>query len=407
MSAPPDVVSARKPRRRPGLVWGILLAGLLAGCASQPKAKMPPRTGDPVVDGMNQIEFGPEKDKVLWQYRTALACLRRQQYDQARALLDDALSRIEGIYGHDESAREARGTFNAEAKKTFIGEPYERSMAYFYRGILYWMEGEPDNARACFRSGQIHDSDTADKKYAADYVLLDYLEGLASVKLGEDGGDALKRAYSIPDRTVPAPYDTNANVLIFVEFEQGPRKYATGQYGEQLRFRTEPARVHNARVKVTDQSLRLPAYDDLQFQATTRGGRVMDHVLGNKAVFKTTTDIIGTAGIISGAVMAGTSHDQGVQAAGLGLLAVGIFSKVLSAATTPEADTRAWDNLPRFLTFTSLHLPEGDHPLTVEFLDESGIVLANRTKELTVHIPPGPGDQVVYVSDQSVIPKTL
>jgi len=84
--------------------------------------------------------------------------------------------------------------FCSRIKKTFLGEPYERVMAYYYRGILYWMDGEPDNARACFRSAQLQDSDTVDKTYASDYALLDYLDGLASLKLGADGSDAFKRA---------------------------------------------------------------------------------------------------------------------------------------------------------------------------------------------------------------------
>ena len=56
-------------------------------------------------------------------------------------------------------------------------------MAYYYRAILYWMDGEPDNARACFRTGQLLDSDAENKTYVGDYALLDYLDGLASVKL--------------------------------------------------------------------------------------------------------------------------------------------------------------------------------------------------------------------------------
>src|SRR2546428_8336420 len=111
-------------------------------------------------------------------------------------MLDDSLARLQGIYGKDKEAQKSRGYFNEEAKKTFIGEPYERVMAYYYRGILYWMAGEPDNARACFRSAQLEDSDTQDKKYSSDYVLLDYLDGLASVKLAGDGSDCLKRAQS-------------------------------------------------------------------------------------------------------------------------------------------------------------------------------------------------------------------
>lgn len=101
--------------------------------------------------------------------------MRQDQFDLATRYLDDALTTLQGVYGPDPSARKARGYFHAEAKKTFIGEPYERSRAYIYRGILYWMSGEPDNARACFRSAEIEDSDTLDRQYAGDWVLPDWL----------------------------------------------------------------------------------------------------------------------------------------------------------------------------------------------------------------------------------------
>ena len=68
---------------------------------------------------------------------------------------------------HIEAAR-ARGLFAAERTKPFIGEPYERVMAYYYRGILYWRDGQPDNARACFRSGQVIDSDPSARRGSAN-----------------------------------------------------------------------------------------------------------------------------------------------------------------------------------------------------------------------------------------------
>src|SRR4029079_12483852 len=176
----------------------ILSAQLLFfGCATAPKQPPVVLTGDIMVDGPNAIEHGPPRDKVLWEYRTSAAAMRRGQFDIAKRYLDDALLTLGGIYGKDESARRARGYFHEEASKTFIGEPYERVMAYFYRGILYWMDGEPDNARACFRSAQLQDSDTEDKSYAADYVLLDYLDGLATANLSGDGSDAFNRAQKI------------------------------------------------------------------------------------------------------------------------------------------------------------------------------------------------------------------
>src|ERR1043166_6151894 len=199
--------------------WPILLAVSLGltGCATR-YVPGKPLTGDPYIDGENAIQYGPAKDKVLWQYRTAAVAMRRGQFAEAKRLLEDALTRIANTLGKDPSARKSRSYFSPEAKKTFIGEPYERVMAYYYRGILYWMDGEPDNARACFRSAALEDSDTVDKKYSSDYVLLDYLDGVASLKLNGDGSDALKRAEAEAKISQPPAYNPKANVLVFAEF---------------------------------------------------------------------------------------------------------------------------------------------------------------------------------------------
>src|SRR5262245_5286942 len=220
-----------KPFYRLGIL-GVSL--ILAGCATTSHTPPKPVTGDPLIDGREAIENGPPKDKVLWQYRTALTAMHRGEFEEAKRLLDDALDRVGNIIGKDETARKARGLFSAEARKTFIGEPYERVMAYYYRGILYWMEGEPDNARACFRSGQFEDSDTTNKTYASDYVLLDYLEGLATTELNGDGSDAFQSAQSLAKISSPPPYDPKANVLFFVDFGPGPTKYAVGEYAQHL-----------------------------------------------------------------------------------------------------------------------------------------------------------------------------
>src|SRR5207244_12441751 len=105
------------------------------------------------------IEPGPKVDRVLWEFRTAATAMRRGQFSDAKQLLDDALLTLGGIYGPDKEARKARGYFSVEAKKTFIGEPYERVMAYYYRGILYWIDGELDKDRVCGRRGDIQASE--------------------------------------------------------------------------------------------------------------------------------------------------------------------------------------------------------------------------------------------------------
>ncbi len=392
------------------LAGGVLLVAL-TGCATPEKKHEPVLTGDIMVDGPNAIANGPTKDKVLWEYRTAAAAMRQGKFDMAKQYLDDALTRLQGIYGPDPNAKKSRSYFHAEAKKTFIGEPYERSMAYIYRGILYWMDGQPDNARACFRSAEIEDSDTENHQYAGDWVLPDYLDGLATVKLGGDGSDAFKRAQASAKGINLPPYDPKANVLFFFEFGPGPLKYATGEYAQELRLRTGASPVRSARCEIDSLSSPIPGAptDDVCFQATTRGGRVMDHILGNKAVFKSTTDTVGNVGIIGGAatLLAGGGHNSTVNQVGIGLLAAGILSKLVSSSATPEADIRTWDNLPRFLSFASLPLAPGPHSATVQFLDPAGQVIPYLTKTVTFDVPADGKDKVVFVSDQSLTPQKI
>ena len=363
----------------------LAFCALLAGCSTTSSTK-----------GGGGITR--DRDKVLSQYRRAASAMRGNNFAQARSLLDDAILTISGVPAKDPEARRARGLFNEEASKVYFGEPYERVMAYFYRGVLYWMDGEPDNARACFRNGQFLDSDAQSQQYSGDYALLDYLDGLAGVKLGGDGTDAWQRARAHARHTVPQSYDPQANVLFFLQFGNGPTKFAGGQYGEVLVYRDGYSEVQAARVTIAGTAHRAEIFDDLTFQAHTRGGRVMDKILANKAAFKGTTDALGDASLMSGLILT-QSRDRTTREAGAGLALFGVLNKVVSAATTPRADTRCWDNLPQFLSFAAVNVPPGRHPATVEFLDARGNAIQRLTRSITVEVAPG-RDTVVFLSDK-------
>ncbi|WP_414663489.1 hypothetical protein [Horticoccus sp. 23ND18S-11] len=398
----------------PGTRLSLLVSSavLFAGCASEP---VEPRraarlAGERATDVDRRETAIPERDRVLYDYRQAATALRVGDYDAAKTKLDDAIARIGGIITNDAEAARARGLFGAERNKTFIGEPYERVMAYYYRGILYWRDGETDNARACFRSGQVIDSDPEHDKFDADYVLLDYLDGLASTKLQADGKDAWARAQAhAGEKVALPPYNPAANVLVFAEYGYGPRKYAAGEYGEQLRFHAEDSPTRSARLVLDGgrKIVPLPAYDDLGFQATTRGGRVMDHILGNKAYFKASTNMASDVAL-AGAVIA---NEQGnrrerrgrdgddAQAAAIGLGILGVIGKIASAATQTDADTRQWNNLPQRLSFAAIKLPPGQHAGRIEFLDRSGNVLTQRTQQVSITVGSDDRDTVVFLSE--------
>ena len=406
----------------------------LSACVEAPEARPPVRhTGDPVADGNAELAAAPPKDRVLWDYRIAAAALRSGQYDEAKARLDDAITRIGGIITNDEAAKKARGYFSKESDKTFIGEPYERAMAFYYRGLLYWRDGQPDNARACFRSAQFIDSSAVDENYRSDYVLLDYLDGLASVKLNDDGSDAFARAEKLAKHELPA-YDPADNVLCFVEFGQGPRKYAAGQYGEQLKFRVPPSRIRSAALMVAGRTVYFTPWDNLDFQAITRGGRVMDYILGNKAVFKQGADAVGDLALVGASIAAdniykdkddsrgnpprrepppdGSKGDKPEPApeakeeknydaenTAIALGVIGLIGKVAAAATTPRADTRDWENLPQYLSFSALQLPPGAYPAQLQFYDAQGQRVADLTRSFTLSVGDPARDTVVFLSE--------
>ena len=379
------------------------------GCTTVPPRPAVAFTGNPITDGLAMREVAPPADQALWDYRVAAAALRHGQVEIARERLESGLSlAAAATSGPSGEAAASRRMFRRESDKPYVGEPYERVMANFYRGVLYWMDGEPDNARALFRNGLFLDSDTEDRTYAGDWVLLDYLDGLITRRLGGDGSDARRRAETTAGRELP-PYDRAANVMLLVEYGRGPRKIAGGQSGELLRFQVTPSKITQARLRVAGEVVALPPYDDLNYQATTRGGRVMDHVLGNKAVFKQGASNVGDAAIFGAIATHELGRGEDKDEAALALVAIGILSKLTSAATQTSADTRTWDNLPQYLSFAQLALPPGAHAAELEFLDAAGQVVPEKTQRFTIDVrEPGTGiadrDAAALVVFRSEVP---
>lgn len=393
-----------------GLAMVVVLT--VAGCATAPQGTVYiPPSGDPVADGIAYIERGPRKDKVLWEYRTGLNALRVGDWDTARRVFDDAILSLGGILHDNSDARRARQLFSSEANKPFAGEPYERIMAYYYRGLIYWRDGEPDNARACFRSGLLLDSDTDEEGYAADFALLEFLDAWVTAKLSGSGQDALERARQSwqgrPGNYAacfePKVFDPQANLLFFMECGQAPRKVASGQYGEQLRFQDGGGNARAFRVTVDGGSpLTSPAAANLFYQADTRGKRSMDSILAGQAQFKQASDQIGDAAVVSGLVLA---NNKDTRNAGLGIAAFGILSKLASAGANPRADTRTWDNLPGYLGFHAARLTPGLHQVLVEFLDVGGRPISGKSRSFQIEVPPNSRQEIIiFVSEQSPKP---
>lgn len=82
----------------------------------------------------------------------------------------------------------------SDKNKVMQGEPYERSMAHLYRGILLYRlgirensEDHLNNARASFTKALEHDKATGDEKFREDNALAHYLLGKAFLLLNDEG----------------------------------------------------------------------------------------------------------------------------------------------------------------------------------------------------------------------------
>lgn len=355
-----------------------------------------------------------KRNQVLNDMRLGLASMELGQTALAERLLDQALAEIETVYADNPDAAKARGLFTSELAKDFKGEPYERAMAYYYRGLLYLKAGDYDNARASFKGGFLQDSFAEEDQNRADFALLQFLQGWASRCRGNavTAEDDFKEFQAI-NSGFPLP-GKNDSVLVLAETGSAPVKHSVadtnGSTPKFLKFRRASA-TETARLSFTETIAPPPAkkggkpaaappveetrqvpltqLEDVYFQASTRGGRQFDSILAGKAQFKSASDTVGNVALIGAAAAAtyasGTSdprHQRDAAAAAGVLLLVGLAAKGIAEATEAEADIRYWDNLPDRVHAATLALPEGVNKLTVEFVSAGGLPL--RTREVPV-----------------------
>ncbi|PIP19362.1 MAG: hypothetical protein COX41_03285, partial [Candidatus Omnitrophica bacterium CG23_combo_of_CG06-09_8_20_14_all_41_10] len=154
--------------------------------------------------------------------------------------------------------------------------------------------------------------------------------------------------------------------LICIETGRGPLKYQIGTYGEKTIFTIKPYPAVGFSITI-DNFTQIKAggflrYNDVFYQASTRGGRVMDSILKGKAEFKqTTADVSNVLSTMS------QVYDP------YGVLSIFSFAtESVSNATNPYADARHWSLLPAELQIISLRLNPGTHQLQINAYDAAG-----------------------------------
>ncbi|MEW5726243.1 MAG: hypothetical protein AB1918_00315 [Pseudomonadota bacterium] len=398
----------------------VALGALVAACQTtrERESAVAPELAHAYLDGKPEplkrhlyvkLAQGKRND-VLNDMRIGLAALELGEDKLAEELFDDALGNIEIVYADNAQAAEARSLFTKELAKDFKGEPYERAMAYYYRGLLYLKAGDYDNARASFKGGFIQDGFADEDQHRADFGLLPYLQGWASRCRGNaaTAEDDFREAQAInPAAPLPGPADT---VLVLAETGSAPIKVSATDPNStkprHLKFRRVSA-TQTARVRLAQGTADLVRIEDVYRQAATRGGREFDTILAGKAQFKAAAGTVGDAALAGAVVAASYSANsrnreqrENAAAAAGAMLLVGLIAKAAAEATEPDADTRYWDNLPDRVHALTLPLPEDTRAVTVEFLAEDGAVVG--AKEVAVSRAGACG--LAWVRSQTAMP---
>lgn len=327
------------------------LALLVAACC-QPALAQTVEDFDPRLRPVvAQILEEGQQNAVLHHLRLGVMALELGQRETAARSFDEALGSISSIYADNEAAARARSLWYEEGSKDYRGEPYERAMAFYYRGLLDLMDGEYDTARASFRSGLLQDAFAEEEQHRADFALLIYLDGWASHLLGdrELAQQAFAEARTFrPDLPLPEADD---NVLVIAESGPSPRKLADGIGHAELVYRRGRRFTEQRAALVTPEgAAELYPVEDIFWQASTRGGRPVDGILEGQVRFRATAEGIGTV-LSDGALAVAETRSWATGASGSSgtanvVGAVGIVALALASRAKPRADTRYWDNLP-------------------------------------------------------------
>jgi hypothetical protein len=334
-----------------------------------------------------------DNDVVMHRMNLGLAALQAGAVDVARQNFDVVLQDIESVYSNTEAALQARSLWYEEGQKSFKGEPYERAMAYYYRGLIYLMDQDFDNARASFLAGQLQDAFAEEDQHRADFALLMLMEAWAAGLMGEAGlaDDALADFRVLrPDLPVPSP---QTHALVLIETGTAPRKLRDGVSGESLVYRRGKNftdRYAFVRVPHDGAAFDADAVEDLFYQAATRGERVVDRINEGKAVYKSAW----TDGSSSVANIANQMNlvnnmtrdysqfytmETGIEMApmhvnvnfGSFALAASVVS-MMASKIKPKADNRSWSNLPDavHVAFVPLDVLADNSPLDMTLVDD-------------------------------------
>jgi tetratricopeptide (TPR) repeat protein len=325
------------------------------------------------------------EDFVLNNCRLGSVTLANYDFNESEAAFLRAYEVINSV-GVNDGGRSLGAAIVDEKIKVWKGEPFERAMANFYLGVIYYTQHDYDNARAAFENAlfKLRDySDKEDKKndyreQESNFVVATIMLAKTWQRLGRDdlAHQNFDRAMELrPDLKPLCDFDLNrdSNLLLVVDFGYGPKKVRDGD-GAFVGFAPTPREVGaipEARAFVDGQVASREEWSrptiDLLAMAQDRKWQDIDTIRAIK-------DIAGTGMLIGGGVMGvkGLNEHGSRQRTDLAV-AAGLAGAGLLLKASSQADVRQWEMLPRTVFILPLRVAPGTHDVTVDFPNVPGL----------------------------------
>lgn len=294
------------------------------------------------------------KDYVLHRLELATVMFEQGDYEAAEAVLLEATKIMRGVSG------ELEGTVSLiahESAKQFKGDPFEKAMANFYCGLIFYAKGDYGNARAGFMQAAMADKAGSDEEFQDDFAIANYFAGRCSIKMHEYDNARVffERARAAqPGNRYFAEEALDDNVIFVLQLGRSPVKTRTGPGGSLDDYSRGHYRETGANVWADDAMLGSSAPGvDLLHQAKTSSRTVKDTIQTAKGVVK--------EGLFAAAVMTDDSKTS--------------LMLALAALLFPSgADTRQWDLLPGEVHVVSARLKPGRYTIRIDFFEENRLL---------------------------------
>lgn len=307
-----------------------------------------------------------------------------------------------------ESEEKAISLWHGENNKVFKGDNHERATLYALLAMSAIERGEYDDAIRAVKNGLLADTSSDPKdSYTCDYSLLHYLGYVAASYQG-DKATALQYKEQmlslLRERGLNAddPKYTWAHLAddsrhlpnaFIVAWTGTPPEYIRGGEHKEIRYCIpghDPVQAVTLEVGKGEITA-ANGLADINFQATTRGKRVMDEVLKDKALVKTGFEASGNI-LIKGGVacllVASQQSDGNARAVlfivGGACITTGLTAYVVGACINPDADVRSWKCIPANFRILPVHLQPGQRTLKLNAYSQWDCVAK---KSVTVNIP--------------------